>query len=125
MTMRDALFLLENRGLRVRIVGSGRVYRQSVAAGTPLRRGTTVTLELQPIGSLAGSKPQPPPARTKLAENKLLTPADPDPAKQRAKMLLRQEQMKKKLQGDESKPLEAKKPEVSKDKKKVLITSLH
>jgi cell division protein FtsI (penicillin-binding protein 3) len=125
MTMRDALFLLENRGLRVRIVGNGRVYRQSVAAGTPLRRGTTVVLELQPIGSLAGSKPQPPPARTKLAENKLLTPADPDPAKQRAKMLLRQEQLKKKLQGEESEPVEAKKPEVSKDKKKVLITSLH
>lgn len=124
MTLRDALFLLENRGLRVRAVGSGRVQRQSVAAGTPLQRGAAVILELQPIGALAGTKPQPPPARTKLVENKLLTPADPDPAKQRAKLLLRQAELKKKRQ-EESAPVEAKKPDTSKDKKKVLITSLH
>ncbi len=90
-----------------------------------MRRGAVVVLELQPIGALAGTRPQPPPAQTKLVENKLLTPADPDPAKQRAKLLLRQEELKKKLQGEDSAPVEAKKPEVSKDKKKVLITSLH
>ena len=120
MTLRDALFLLENRGLRVRALGSGRVHRQSVAAGTPLRRGTLVTLELQPIGSLAGTKALPPPAPTKLAENKLLTPADPDPAKERAKLLLRQQQLKKKLlEEEEVPPFEVTKPEVGKDKKKV------
>jgi cell division protein FtsI (penicillin-binding protein 3) len=84
-----------------------------------LQRGATVTLELQPIGNLAGSKPLPPPARTKLVENKLLTPADPDPAKLRAKLLLRQQQLKKKLQEEETGPLEATKPETAKDKKKV------
>ncbi|MBT9393871.1 transpeptidase family protein [Hymenobacter sp. NST-14] len=51
LTLRDALFLLENRGLRVRSIGSGRVRAQSVAAGTPARRGTTVVLQLEPIGT--------------------------------------------------------------------------
>ncbi|OWP63002.1 cell division protein [Hymenobacter amundsenii] len=51
LTLRDALFLLENRGLRVRSNGSGRVISQSVAAGTPARRGTTVVLQLEPIGT--------------------------------------------------------------------------
>ncbi|NVO31251.1 penicillin-binding protein [Hymenobacter lapidiphilus] len=50
LTLRDALFLLENRGLRVRTSGSGRVTSQSVAAGTPAKRGTTVQLTLEPIG---------------------------------------------------------------------------
>lgn len=50
LTLRDALFLLENRGLRVRTSGSGRVTSQSVAAGTPAKRGTTVLLTLEPIG---------------------------------------------------------------------------
>ncbi|RFP65850.1 PASTA domain-containing protein [Hymenobacter lapidiphilus] len=52
LTLRDALFLLENRGLRVRTSGSGRVTSQSVAAGTPAKRGTTVVLQLEPIGML-------------------------------------------------------------------------
>ncbi len=51
LTLRDALFLLENRGLRVRSNGSGRVISQSVAAGMPARRGTTVVLQLEPIGT--------------------------------------------------------------------------
>ena len=51
LTLRDALFLLENRGLRVRSIGSGRVRAQSVAAGTPAKRGTTVVLQLEPIGT--------------------------------------------------------------------------
>jgi len=50
MTLRDALFLLENRGLRVKTVGTGRVQRQSLAAGSALQRGATVVLELAPIG---------------------------------------------------------------------------
>lgn len=50
LTLRDALFLLENRGLRVRTSGTGRVTSQSVAAGTPAKRGTTVVLQLEPIG---------------------------------------------------------------------------
>ncbi|GAB2778263.1 cell division protein FtsI (penicillin-binding protein 3) [Hymenobacter luteus] len=50
LTLRDALFLLENRGLRVRALGTGRVKTQSVAAGAAARRGTTVVLQLEPIG---------------------------------------------------------------------------
>ncbi|MET4107107.1 penicillin-binding protein [Hymenobacter sp. UYP22] len=50
LTLRDALFLLENRRLRVRSVGSGRVKAQSVAAGSVARPGTTVVLQLEPIG---------------------------------------------------------------------------
>ena len=62
MTLRDALFLLENRGLRVQAVGTGRVQRQSLAAGSPLKRGATVVLELAPIGSRAEPLPPAPPA---------------------------------------------------------------
>lgn len=46
MGLRDALFILENRGLRVRLSGSGMVKRQSPAPGTRFTKGTTVTLEL-------------------------------------------------------------------------------
>ncbi|SNC66856.1 cell division protein FtsI (penicillin-binding protein 3) [Hymenobacter gelipurpurascens] len=52
MTLRDALFLLENRGLRVRTLGTGRVKTQSVAAGSAVRRGTMVILQMEPIGGL-------------------------------------------------------------------------
>ncbi|RSK33857.1 penicillin-binding protein [Hymenobacter metallilatus] len=52
LTLRDALFLLENRGLRVRSLGTGRVKAQSVAAGSAVRRGTTVVLQLEAIGRL-------------------------------------------------------------------------
>jgi cell division protein FtsI (penicillin-binding protein 3) len=79
LTLRDALFLLENRGLRVRALGTGRVKTQSVAAGMPARRGTTVTLALAPIGQRsAGPAPVAAPAPSQLAENKLLTPVDTD-----------------------------------------------
>ncbi|UPL50111.1 penicillin-binding protein [Hymenobacter sublimis] len=62
LTLRDALFLLENRGLRVRALGTGRVKTQSVAAGTAARRGTTVVLQLEPIGGrLAPPVPAAPP----------------------------------------------------------------
>ncbi|WP_078013920.1 penicillin-binding protein [Hymenobacter sp. CRA2] len=47
LSRRDALYLLENRGLRVRTIGTGRVARQSVPAGMPLQRGAVVMLELK------------------------------------------------------------------------------
>ena len=80
LTLRDALFLLENRGLRVRAIGTGRVKTQSVEAGLPARRGTVVTLALQPIGQRSTAAPAPlvAPAPSQLAENKLLTPVDTD-----------------------------------------------
>ena len=46
---RDAVRLLEQRGMKVRISGHGRVWRQSVAAGTQVEKGKTVTLELRPF----------------------------------------------------------------------------
>ncbi len=42
----DALYLLENSGLKVRFRGRGSVKSQSIAAGTPLRRGMTIELEM-------------------------------------------------------------------------------
>ncbi|WP_303310893.1 penicillin-binding protein [Hymenobacter sp. BT730] len=116
MTLRDALFLLENRGLRVRLNGTGRVKAQSIAAGTPLQRGAMVILELQPIGQKAAAPaPLPAPAATKLAENKLLTPADPDPAKTRAALLEKQRKLKQQLTQEDSDAPEIK----SKSKAKV------
>ena len=47
MGLKDALFLAESRGLRVRFTGSGAVVRQSIAAGTTVRPGTTLLLELE------------------------------------------------------------------------------
>lgn len=46
MGLRDALFLLENRGIKVDIEGYGKVFRQSVRPGTAIRKGMTIKLEL-------------------------------------------------------------------------------
>ncbi|MDR3184614.1 MAG: transpeptidase family protein [Prevotellaceae bacterium] len=46
-TLKEALFLLENRGLNVDFFGSGRVVKQSLPAGTPVGREQTITLELK------------------------------------------------------------------------------
>ena len=46
MSLRDALQLLEIRGLRVDIEGRGTVRRQSIAPGTEPRDGQTILLEL-------------------------------------------------------------------------------
>lgn len=46
MGLRDAMYILENHGLRVRLTGSGMVKRQSPAPGTRPVKGATVTLEL-------------------------------------------------------------------------------
>lgn len=47
MGLKDALFLLESRGLRVRFTGKGAVTQQSIAAGARIRRGETVTITLK------------------------------------------------------------------------------
>lgn len=47
MGLKDAIYLLESRGLRVGITGHGRVASQSVAAGTTVRRGDYVQLVLR------------------------------------------------------------------------------
>jgi cell division protein FtsI (penicillin-binding protein 3) len=46
MGLRDALYLLENRGLRVSVRGSGMVRRQSLAPGTHCGKGCTIHIEL-------------------------------------------------------------------------------
>jgi len=46
MSLRDAVFLLENTGLRVKVNGKGKVLRQSPEHGTRYNEGTTVSLEM-------------------------------------------------------------------------------
>ena len=47
MGLKDALFLLESRGLRVRFSGQGAVVQQSPAAGTRVSSGMTVSIALK------------------------------------------------------------------------------
>lgn len=77
LSLRDALFLLENRGLHVRAIGTGRVREQSITPGTPIKRGELITLTLAETGPrLAAPIALPEPEHTDLAENKLLVPMD-------------------------------------------------
>lgn len=46
MSLKDALFLLENVGLKVKTVGYGKVIRQSLPAGTPVNALLPITIEL-------------------------------------------------------------------------------
>ena len=46
MTLRDALFALENKGVKVTVKGKGKVVAQDILPGTPLRKNTTVTILL-------------------------------------------------------------------------------
>jgi len=46
MSLRDAIFLIENKGLRVKYSGKGRVLRQSPEHGARYFDGTVVSLEM-------------------------------------------------------------------------------
>ena len=46
MGARDAVYLLESRGIKVNLVGVGKVKSQSIANGTIVKKGQTVTLTL-------------------------------------------------------------------------------
>lgn len=46
MGARDAIYLLEKEGLRVNLIGSGKVKQQSIAPGTKATKGTSITIEL-------------------------------------------------------------------------------
>jgi cell division protein FtsI (penicillin-binding protein 3) len=46
MGLKDVLFLLENRNVKVLAKGKGKVFTQSVNAGVALERGQTVVVEL-------------------------------------------------------------------------------
>jgi cell division protein FtsI (penicillin-binding protein 3) len=79
LTLRDALFLLENRGLRVQTSGTGRVREQSLAPGERVKRGALVRLALLPTATTAAAPmPLPEPEHTEIAENTLLVPAEVD-----------------------------------------------
>lgn len=46
MGLRDALTILENQKITVRVIGRGVIKKQSLAAGTRVTKGTTITIEL-------------------------------------------------------------------------------
>ena len=46
MTAKDVLYLLENNGMRVKLIGSGAVANQSIDAGTPFVKGAQIVLQL-------------------------------------------------------------------------------
>ncbi|MCW3121772.1 MAG: Peptidoglycan glycosyltransferase [Flavipsychrobacter sp.] len=46
MGLRDAVYVLENNGLLVTVVGKGKVSVQSIAPGTRIAKGQTITLQL-------------------------------------------------------------------------------
>ena len=47
MGLKDALYMLESRGLKVRFSGKGTVGSQSIPAGRKIRRGQDVSLILK------------------------------------------------------------------------------
>ena len=47
MTAKDAVFLMESRGLSVRLEGAGKVKTQSIAPGTEIHAGLVIKLSMQ------------------------------------------------------------------------------
>lgn len=47
MGARDAVYLMESRGIRTRIKGVGKVHKQSLAAGSSIRKNSICTIELK------------------------------------------------------------------------------
>ena len=46
MGLQDAVFLLENYGLKVEFSGKGSIKRQSIPKGRSIRKGQNITLQL-------------------------------------------------------------------------------
>lgn len=46
MGAKDAVYLLESKGLKVHLVGVGKVKSQSIANGTKVKKGQTITLSM-------------------------------------------------------------------------------
>ena len=46
MTLRDAIYLLENKGLKVKTEGHGRVVKQSIWPGSRIEEGELILIEL-------------------------------------------------------------------------------
>jgi cell division protein FtsI (penicillin-binding protein 3) len=51
MTLKDALYLLGNHGIKVRAIGMGRVQSQSLPPGEPIAKGSIITLTLSRNGA--------------------------------------------------------------------------
>ncbi len=47
MGLQDAIYLLENAGLRTMVKGSGKVVQQSITAGQAIRKGANILIELK------------------------------------------------------------------------------
>ncbi len=47
MGAKDAVYLLESKGLRVHLSGVGSVHKQSIAQGTEIKSGQTISIELR------------------------------------------------------------------------------
>jgi cell division protein FtsI (penicillin-binding protein 3) len=47
MTVSDALYLMENLGLKVKISGTGKVAKQSLPAGSKITRGSVIEIQLE------------------------------------------------------------------------------
>ena len=47
MSAKDAVYLLESRGLIVRLMGRGQVYSQSISSGQPFAKGQLIQIKLQ------------------------------------------------------------------------------
>jgi cell division protein FtsI (penicillin-binding protein 3) len=52
MGARDAIYLLENAGLDVKVIGRGNVREQSLQPGLSIRRGMKITLTMSIVGSV-------------------------------------------------------------------------
>lgn len=46
MSLKDAVYMLETSGLQVQVLGKGKVKQQSIAAGTAIIKGQSITLQL-------------------------------------------------------------------------------
>ena len=46
MPLHEAIYLLENRGLRVKLVGQGKIVQQSLLPGERVNKGTVIKLIL-------------------------------------------------------------------------------
>lgn len=46
MGLKDAIYLLENKGMSVKVIGKGKVRKQSIRYGTPITRGMGIKIEL-------------------------------------------------------------------------------
>jgi cell division protein FtsI (penicillin-binding protein 3) len=46
MGLRDAIYVLENKGLQVKIVGRGAVVKQSINPGSKINKGSEITIQL-------------------------------------------------------------------------------